>query len=822
MNPPQVTLLFSFILPLPSHIHTCVRTCGFDCLMSQKALAHLLVPLPPNDASASITVDDVYQLWSRTVGVSIAADNRVISIGVRDVLSSLYQHIKSLSEINDIPLPNIIIPSDVYPVYAQLVRSASLPYRTMDTLPSLNLSHQLSTPLLQSASSILLLPSPISPHGRSFTFTELTLLYEWVTAPHTDRMLVFDSVYSFDYSCWNNTNAASTTSSPSSSSAATMISSKWSQLLASDRVMVCYSLSKGWLSPLSYGVAYVPSSIAKGVRDNVHVPNNDQLRIAHHRLSTQPLLPSQLQSRFHQQWLKLAPRLKSLVHGAWSPPSSGYFSIYPRSFETLLAATPTNIADWKKINGSGSSSSNESGILSVPTNVFGSSHAECTIISCLHDIAHDDKQSPTWTAPTPTSSSPTPSISSSSSSSLPSSSLSPNVVDVSTLSDDNVYHVIPMSNFIRAYDKYTRRYSKAGISESRYVDKFFVLQRHEIDIGRNKTLSLINKLSITNNEVLLISTRMIDNEVMKRSNNHRGVELNRTWIDVLSLHIIHSNGTIVPITVEHACARSLSLLTSSSTPSSTSPLLRSYNDIVPRSVSILPIAIGCQARCPFCFSHSSVSVDQPSLRQLDRSLTNERIHEVMSTSLSAGATRAVITGGGEPMMLPYQRLLEMIRICYQYYPRKVVLITNGYALTHNIDEESRRERLLDMASSGLSVLSVSHHGYDDITNRRIMNLDTHSERIASSWNYLRHHQTTSSIMKSLTIRWVCVLQRGGVQDMATFHRYLDWAVSTGVTEICFKELYVSTSEESVYHGNTYPYHCIISPHSTSIFNDVLK
>src|SRR5256884_3502229 len=53
--------------------------------------------------------------------------------------------------------------------------------------------------------------------------------------------------------------------------------------------------------------------------------------------------------------------------------------------------------------------------------------------------------------------------------------------------------------------------------------------------------------------------------------------------------------------------------------------LRPYTQIRPRSVSVLPIAIGCQAKCPFCFSHSSVSIDQPK----QRSLSTARLHEVL-------------------------------------------------------------------------------------------------------------------------------------------------------------------------------------------------
>lgn len=49
------------------------------------------------------------------------------------------------------------------------------------------------------------------------------------------------------------------------------------------------------------------------------------------------------------------------------------------------------------------------------------------------------------------------------------------------------------------------------------------------------------------------------------------------------------------------------------------------------------------------------------------------------------------------------------------------------------------------------------------------------------------------------MRWVCVLQRGGVDSQTSLSAYLDFVAESGVPEICFKELYVSTSAESLYH-----------------------
>ena len=74
-----------------------------------------------------------------------------------------------------------------------------------------------------------------------------------------------------------------------------------------------------------------------------------------------------------------------------------------------------------------------------------------------------------------------------------------------------------------------------------------------------------------------------------------------------------------------------------------------------------------------------------------------------------------------------------------------------------------------------------------------MGLDTGSQNVAATWDHIGDPR--------LRMRWVCVLQRGGVEDRESLARYLDWAVTTGVVELCFKELHVSTSIESEYHDH---------------------
>jgi hypothetical protein len=43
-----------------------------------------------------------------------------------------------------------------------------------------------------------------------------------------------------------------------------------------------------------------------------------------------------------------------------------------------------------------------------------------------------------------------------------------------------------------------------------------------------------------------------------------------------------------------------------------------------------------------------------------------------------------------------------------------------------------------------------------------------------------------------------VIQKGGVEDGEGIAAYLDWAAREGIGEVCFKELYVSSTLESAY------------------------
>ncbi len=340
---------------------------------------------------------------------------------------------------------------------------------------------------------------------------------------------------------------------------------------------------------------------------------------------------------------------------------------------------------------------------------------------------------------------------------------------------ERLYYVTVLSNLIRGYDKYARVYDKAKILESTFPNRFFVLSRQEISIGIAKALPLLRKTRL-GDQLIALETHADTEELVPNERTGRGRFLKRSYIALDAVHLVDNSGELTNIRLEEACALSLELHLHDKT---------QFERLAPRSLSILPVAKACQARCPFCFSQASVSAETES-KQIDW----QRVSDVLHASRARGASRVVVTGGGEPSLLQDNDLDGLIREAATVFP-KVVLISNGFKWGHMTDQ-ARATALNDLDRAGLSVLAVSRHHFDSERNSGLMNLSTGSETIARSL-------TMQPNLRQLKLRWICVLQLGGIDDRNSLEQYLDWAVAEDVGEVCFKELYVSTSIESEYH-----------------------
>ena len=334
---------------------------------------------------------------------------------------------------------------------------------------------------------------------------------------------------------------------------------------------------------------------------------------------------------------------------------------------------------------------------------------------------------------------------------------------------DDRFYVTLLSNFARGYDKYARIYSKQAIPESRHPGLFFLLTRDDIGIGIKKTASLMARKGKAGDRMIAIRSSLSSNLLHPNTTTGLGEVIARDWVDVRSLCWVDNAGLGAEVSVEEAYAASLLLHRAE---------LASYESLRPRTVSVLPVAVSCEAACRFCFSKASASVDQ-AVGAPDMG----RVREVLLAAKTAGAERAVITGGGEPGMLDPLVLRELAGTCSGQFD-KVVLITNGYFLS------KRTSELSALHQAGVEVLAVSRHHHDPDRNAALMRLRTCSEDLPA---LVRRSP-------GIKLRWICVLQKGGIDSENELCAYLSWAARNGVSEICFKELYVSTTQESVYHS----------------------
>jgi hypothetical protein len=339
---------------------------------------------------------------------------------------------------------------------------------------------------------------------------------------------------------------------------------------------------------------------------------------------------------------------------------------------------------------------------------------------------------------------------------------------------ESLFYVTSLSNLVRGYDKYARTYDKSRIAESTFTDRFFLLPISELGIGIAKARHLPGKTGLAGDRLIALETHASPDALRPNLRTGLGRYLEQGFITVDRVHLVEESGQLRPVTIEEALAQSLCLH---------SPRLPAYSELAPRTVSVLPVARACPARCPFCFSKSSVSVEVAP-----DAVDWERVTQVFRTARERGAIRAVITGGGEPTLLKEDDLLRLVRAAAALFP-KVVLITNGYRLGR-LPTEACAQALQRLATAGLTVLSISRHHFRADENDNLMSLKTGSDRVAAAW--------AQSGLPGLALRWICVLQRGGVEDRTTLEQYLDWACSTGAREVCFKELYVASSVESEY------------------------
>lgn len=191
----------------------------------------------------------------------------------------------------------------------------------------------------------------------------------------------------------------------------------------------------------------------------------------------------------------------------------------------------------------------------------------------------------------------------------------------------------------------------------------------------------------------------------------------------------------------------------------------------PLTCSVLPVRMACNLHCPFCFSKSSVS----TLRHDDVDWSRLDVETYFARARERGATRLVITGGGEPLLRPD----DVVRLVARGRPffSEIACFTNGSFLDRDLAER--------LAEAGLSYVCYSRHHDDDARCRALMGAGAPA---------LADFLAAAGPLK---VRATCVMARGWIDSPADAFRYLDRLAEKGVREFTFKHTYVAY-ERSVF------------------------
>ncbi len=329
----------------------------------------------------------------------------------------------------------------------------------------------------------------------------------------------------------------------------------------------------------------------------------------------------------------------------------------------------------------------------------------------------------------------------------------------------DVVAFIPLSNWLRGFERYGMRYSKSQISESRFPSAFYVLREGEsFAPGLEKSRRLMAKVGLAKDRIVALRAQLPVGPEGLRPNDVTGTGIGWHWpsphLPLSGVAWVDAQGSLLPTRHEDVTAQAFLIHDASMHP---------WHACRPRSFSVLPVARACQANCAFCFSKASVSdlARQPSA-------TLEHTLRWADVAKARGAERAVITGSGEPTLLAPQKLLALVEGLATRFS-KTLLITNG----------ARVGSVRALRDAGLTTLAISRHGTTPAHDAKVMGLEVDSAAVAREARAL-----------GIRTRAICVLQRGGVDSAQAIHAYLARSVDDGFDEVCFKELYVSSVSEN--------------------------
>jgi cyclic pyranopterin phosphate synthase len=181
--------------------------------------------------------------------------------------------------------------------------------------------------------------------------------------------------------------------------------------------------------------------------------------------------------------------------------------------------------------------------------------------------------------------------------------------------------------------------------------------------------------------------------------------------------------------------------------------------------SVLPVRFACNCACAFCFSKSSLS----ALRHDTVDWQDLELERYFAFARQRGASRLVVTGGGEPL-LRAPAILDSIGRGKRFFD-EIACFTNGSLLTRELAQE--------LANVGLSYVCFSRHHFDETLNRNLM-----GQRAPSLDRFF-------DAAGGLTVRATCVMTRGYIDCESMVWRYIERLADFGVRQFTFKHTYIA-------------------------------
>ena len=200
-----------------------------------------------------------------------------------------------------------------------------------------------------------------------------------------------------------------------------------------------------------------------------------------------------------------------------------------------------------------------------------------------------------------------------------------------------------------------------------------------------------------------------------------------------------------------------------------SPL--SWDNCTYLTCSVLPVFQACNCDCKFCFSKSSISALKNEKSLLDKI----DVHQYYQWARQNGASRLVITGGGEPL-LKSEMVLQLVKDGNQYFD-EITCFTNGTYLTKDLTAK--------LLANGLNYVCYSRHHYDDKKNQKLM-----GKSAPPLVDFMQN-------ANGLTIRATCVMTKGFIDTKEEVWNYIEVLSKFGVKQFTFKHTY-ETYENSVF------------------------